>query len=313
MKKLNIVLLIAMISTPILGQQDQTKMKETLSEYKFSTKTLTLDHVEIAYQEAGTGDITLLFVHGLSSNSDAWVKNIQSLKNTYRCIAIDLPGFGKSSIPKADYTPTYFAEIIYKFIKKKQIESVVLLGHSMGGQASIKLALDHPEVVEKLILIAPAGIEKFTASEGQMIKNIYNTEMVKQTTDEQIKQNFKLNFYTMPDDVSKMINDRINIKNSSDFDLHCEAIVKSISGMLDDPVREELSGLEQHTLIIFGKNDMLIPNRYLHPTLSVSSIGATAENLIPKSQLYFIEAAGHFVQFEKPEEINNLINAFLEQ
>lgn len=312
MKQFKLVLLFTLISTSIYSQQEKKPMKEVLSEYKFKTKSITLDSLNISYIKEGSGDKTLLFLHGLSSNSDAWSKNIEALSKNYTCIALDLPGYGKSSKPKADYTPTFFADATYKFLQKLELKNVVLIGHSMGGQASIKLAITYPDVINKLILVAPAGLEQFTKPEGDIIKNIYTTDIVKHTTDEQIRKNYALNFYKQPEDVSKMIDDRIKIKSSSDFDAHCEAIVKSVSGMIDDPVFEDLKDINQETLVIFGKNDMLIPNRYFHPTLSVEKISEIAKEHIKSVTLEFIDESGHFVQFEKPKAVNLLIEKFVE-
>jgi len=312
MKQFKLVLLFTLISTSIFSQQQKELMKDILSEYKFKIKNIALDSLNISYVQEGKGDTTLLFLHGLSSNSDAWSKNIEALKNKYNCIAIDLPGYGKSSKPIADYTPTFFADVTYQFLQKLELKNVVLIGHSMGGQASIKLATNHPEAIEKLILVAPAGLEQFAENEGAMIKSIYTADMVKQTSDDQIRKNYALNFFKQPEDVTKMIEDRINIKSSSDFDEHCEAIVKSVSGMIDDPAFEDLKNINQETLVIFGKNDMLIPNRYFHPTLSVEKVGKIAEEHIKLVTVEFIDESGHFVQFEKPKDVNLLIERFVE-
>lgn len=313
MKQLKLVLLFTLISTSIFSQQETKPMKEVLSEYKFETKSITLDSLNISYVKEGDGEKTLLFLHGLSSNSDAWSKNIEALSKNYTCIALDLPGYGKSSKPKADYTPTFFADVTYQFLKKLKLKNVVLVGHSMGGQASIKLATTHPNAIDKLILVAPAGLERFSETEGTMIKSIYTANMVKHTTDDQIRKNYALNFYKQPEDVSKMIEDRIAIKSSSDFDEHCEAIVKSVSGMIDDPVFEGLKDINQETLVIFGKNDMLIPNRYFHPTLSIEKVGEIAKEQIKSVTVEYIDESGHFVQFEKSEDVNSLIKKFVEE
>ena len=312
MKQLKLVFFFTLISTTIFSQHQQKTMKDILSEYKFKTYSLALDSLTISYVKEGKGEKTLLFVHGLSSNSDAWSKNIQSLSEKYTCIALDLPGYGKSSKPKTDYTPSFFADVTHDFIDKLGLTNVVLIGHSMGGQASIKLATQHPEIVEKLILVAPAGLEQFSETEGAMIKSIYTTDMVKHTTDEQIRKNYALNFYKQPEDVSKMIEDRIKIKLSSDFEEHCEAIVKSVSGMIDDPAFENLKNISQQTLVIFGKNDMLIPNRYFHPTLTVEKVGNIALEEIKNVDLKYVDESGHFVQFEKPKDVNLLIKDFIE-
>ncbi len=287
-------------------------MKELLSDYDFKTQTITLDDLEISYIKEGTGEKTLLFVHGLSSNADAWSKNIAVLKKDYTCVALDLPGYGKSSKPEATYTASYFAEVVQQFIEKLELRNIVLVGHSMGGQASIKLATMHPERIEKLLLVAPAGLEQFSEASSNVMKSFFTTASVKNTTDAQIEKNYALNFYVQPKDVSKMITDRKKIKKASDFDAHCEAIVKSVSGMLNDPVYHDLEIISQPTLVIFGNQDMLIPNRYFNPTLTIEAVGNIALEKIEQVRLECVKDAGHFVQFEKPKEVNTLIQQFVD-
>ena len=312
MKHFNFLLLFIAFNTAVCSQNQQKPMKELLSDYEFNTCTTTLDGLEINYVKEGNGEKTLLFVHGLSSNSDAWSKNIADLKNDYTCIALDLPGYGKSSKPDADYTASYFADIVHQFIKKLALKNIVLIGHSMGGQASVKLATTYPSDIEKLILVAPAGLEQFSEASANLMTSFFTVASVKNTTDVQIEKNYALNFYVQPEEVSKMIEDRKQIKEASDFDAHCEAIVKSVSGMLNDPVYNDLEQISQKTLVIFGDQDMLIPNRYFNPTLTTEAVGNVALQKIKSSKLEFIKDAGHFVQFEKPKEVNALIKQFVE-
>lgn len=311
MKQISLVLVFTLINTIAFAQSTKKPMKEILSDYEFKTRCVKIDDIEIAYLKEGKGDKTLLFLHGLSSNADAWSKNIEALKENYTCVAVDLPGHGKSSKPEVVYTPTFFADIVSKFIKKKRLKNVILVGHSMGGQASMKLALQHPEVVKKLVLIAPAGLEKFTKDQGNILKSVYTAEVVKNTTNEQIAKNYALNFFEQPAEVSKMIEDRIRIKQASDFDAHCNAIVKSVFGMLDDPVHDDLEKISQKTLVVFGNKDMLIPNRYLHPTLTIQDVGSVAADKIKNATVKYIENCGHFAQFEKPKKVNLLIQEFV--
>ncbi|MCK0124034.1 alpha/beta hydrolase [Gelidibacter sp. F2691] len=288
-------------------------MKELLSDYDFQGHKITLNDLEVNYIKEGSGEKTLVFVHGLSSNADAWSKNIEALKTTYTCVALDLPGYGKSSKPDVNYTPTYFAEVVFQFIEKLKLQNVVLIGHSMGGQASVKLASQHPEAIKKLVLVAPAGLEQFSEASAKMMASFLTAESVKNTSEAQIVKNYALNFYEQPEEVSKMIADRIRIIEASDFDAHCNAIVKSVSGMLHDPITNDLQAVSQPTLVIFGDQDMLIPNRYFNPTLTTKTVGEIALNQIKNARLEFVENAGHFVQFEKPSEINALIHEFIEE
>jgi pimeloyl-ACP methyl ester carboxylesterase len=192
------------------------------------------------------------------------------------------------------------------------LKNVIVAGHSMGGQAAIKLALNHSEKLKKLILIAPAGIEEFNAQQALLMKNAVTADMVSKTTDEQIDRNYQLNFFKLPEEAQTMISDRKRIKQATDFPEYCDAIVKSIAGMLDDSTQAELNLIAVKTLIVFGENDNLIPNRYLNPNLTINLVGGIAQEKIKNSTLHFVSESGHFVQFEKPTEVNRIITTWLE-
>lgn len=309
MKKI-LSVLVSFLFLNLSAQNTQT-MKETLQPYRFPTKFVKLEEGEVAYVKEGHGKKTLLFVHGLSSNVDAWYRNIEELKDDFTCIAIDLPGYGKSYKNAGEFTATYFSEIISKVTDKLQLKNFILVGHSMGGQAAIKFAAKYPEKLEKLILIAPAGIEKFTTFEGDAMKMVMKQKTIMATTPEQIERNYNLNFYKMPNEADKMILERKNIVHAADFDLHALAIEKSVMGMLDDTVTEDLAKIITPTLILFAKNDMLIPNKYLHPLMTIDHVAEEAKTQVKNSKLIMIGEAGHFLQFEKPAEVNNEIKAFV--
>ena len=112
------------------------------------------------------------------------LKTLHVLKKDYTCIALDLPGYGKSSKPDAAYTPSYFSEILHQFIEKLELKHIVLIGHSMGGQASIKFATTYPDAIEKLILVAPAGLEQFSETNAAFMKSFITPELVKNTSDD---------------------------------------------------------------------------------------------------------------------------------
>lgn len=307
----NILLLVLSLFFMQCAAQIAKPMKETLLPYHFPTKYLQLNEGEIAYAKEGKGKKVLVFVHGLSSNSDAWYRNIEELKKDYTCIAIDLPGYGRSFKNADEYTATYFAEILKEFANKMKLNKFTLVGHSMGGQAAIKFASKYPEKLDKLILIAPAGIEEFNEFEGNAMKMVMIPKIIMATSEEQIDRNYLLNFYKIPKEADQMIQDRKNIVKASDFEQHAIAIEKSVKGMLDDKVVDDLVNIKTPTLILFAKNDMLIPNKYLHPLLTIEALSKAAKGSIRNSEMVMIDEAGHFLQFEKPAEVNKEIKEFM--
>ncbi len=103
-----------------------------------------------------------------------------------------------------------------------------------------------------------------------------------------------------------MVVDRLRLRGAKDFDKYCLAVEQSVAGMVDEPVFEYLGDLKPLTLVIFGENDNLIPNPYLHGG-KAEEIGNIAKEKIPNCRLEMIPKCGHFAQFEKPEAVNRLI------
>lgn len=294
-----------------LNAQSEKTMKDLLQPYHFKTKTVQLEDGELAYVKEGKGKKVLIFVHGLSSNADAWYRNIEQLREHFTCYAIDLPGYGRSYKKAENFTASYFAETINEFTKKLKIKEFTLVGHSMGGQASIKYAATFPEKLKGLILVAPAGIEEFTPMEGMMMNAVMTRDGVMKTSEEQIDKNYQMNFFKMPVEASRMVQDRKKIVEASDFADHADAIVKSVSGMLDDKVIDDFPKVKVPTLFIFGRNDLLIPNKYLHPQMTIEDVAKKGNDAVTGSKVWFVEEAGHFLNFEKPEEVNAAICSFM--
>ena len=278
-------------------------------EYGFDVKHIQIGNVDLAYIEQGQGPQTILLIHGLGSYARAWTKNIEVLSKTHRVIAVDLPGYGHSSKGHYEYSMSFNADVLRHFIQELDLGSVIVAGHSMGGQIAMTLALESPEMVAKLILISPAGFERFNEGESAWMKNVMTPELVRDTPVRAIAKNVSINFYEFPKDAAWMITDRIQLRGATDFEDYCYAVSKNVEGMLRGIVWDKLDQIRQPTLVLFGANDALIPNRFLHPgwTKDIAEIAKE----IPNSAVKVIPKCGHFVQLDAHEAANQLITEFL--
>jgi pimeloyl-ACP methyl ester carboxylesterase len=280
--------------------------------YSFPYRTVSLSGSQsIAYTDEGDGKDILLFIHGLASYIPAWRKNVEVLKKNYRCICIDLPGYGKSTAGGHSGKVSFYTEVIADFIKTLHLHNVMLVGHSMGGHIAISLTLSYPELVHKLILLAPAGFESFTENETLLLKQAFTAESFLNSSEIQIRASFAANFFRMPKDTESMILDRIAMRNWVNFHAYANVVANSLYGMLDDPVFNRLPLINQKTLVIYGQNDTLIPNYVLHSDLITADIARSGVAKIQNANLILLNECGHFLQFEKPGEINLLIRNFI--
>jgi pimeloyl-ACP methyl ester carboxylesterase len=312
MKKLLILMWVVLLAscarpytyTPLASMQEL--------EYPYPTKFQTIDEAtRIAYMEVGpmNGPV-LLFIHGLGSYSPAWKQNLAGLQDKYRCIAIDLPGYGKSSKGAYEGSMTSFARMVGAFISAKGLKDVTVVGHSMGGQIAMTLALTQPEMVKQLVLAAPAGFETFSPGEKEWFRTSLSAKATRVTPAKQIVLNYHGNFYNMPKEADFMIRDRLAMRTADDFEWYCYIIPQSVKGMVNEPIFNRLPEIKQPVLVVFGENDELIPNRFMHGG-TTQAVAEAGHQKLPNSELVMLPKKGHFVQFEGFEAFNEAVRGFV--
>lgn len=112
------------------------------------------DGVELFYTDEGTGDPVLL-VHGWACDSQDWMWLIPALAPTYRVIAVDLRGHGRSSVPKDGFSPPTFAADLAALIDTLVGGPVAIVGHSLGTVVASTIAVERPELVKGMVLVDP--------------------------------------------------------------------------------------------------------------------------------------------------------------
>ncbi|MGB3129231.1 MAG: alpha/beta hydrolase [Dehalococcoidia bacterium] len=117
------------------------------------------DGQQAHYLKAGSGPSVVL-LHGGASNSRDWVETMDALSHSYSLHAPDMLGFGLSDRLKSGYHLSEFVDFIVEFIKKLNLDTHVLVGHSLGGRVCLEIALRYPEIVRRLVLIDTAGFSR---------------------------------------------------------------------------------------------------------------------------------------------------------
>lgn len=107
---------------------------------------------------AGKGDTTVVLLHGYGEHLLTWRGVFDRLAAHHRLLAVDLPGFGVSDKPDSAYTLEVMTGYLEALLERWTTGAVILIGHSMGGEIALAYALDHPDQVAALGLIAPAGL-----------------------------------------------------------------------------------------------------------------------------------------------------------
>ncbi len=113
------------------------------------------DGARFAYAESGSGDCTIVLIHGWQADRRVWQGAIAALGSGVRAIAIDLRGSGASADARGPYTLERYAQDVRELIDGLDIAPAIVVGHSMGATVALRLAVDAPQSVRALVLIAP--------------------------------------------------------------------------------------------------------------------------------------------------------------
>lgn len=280
-----------------------------MTELYKNKKFIKVDNINLCYSVHGESDNVLLFLHGMGSNIAAWSKNIPVLSRNAKCIAIDFPGYGETEKGTDPSDVHRDAGLVIKFIEQLSLSKVTLVGHSMGGLVGTLVAKAIPEKIASLVLVAPAGIEVFSQGEVELIKTYFTGELIASYSTKMISKNFELNFYEMPEDARFMIRDRQErSKNADDNLVFCNTMAESTASLVQTNIGPILEELELPILLFFGDSDKLIPHHIVHPDRTTLEIAEATEKRMKNGQLVFFSKCGHFVQWEKSEEVNKHIS-----
>ena len=270
---------------------------------------------EVAYVELNPeGKQTVLFIHGLGSYLKFWRYQLDAFaERGYRVIAVDLPGYGKSDKPATfPYSMEAMGDAVHELAAKVGAVQPILVGHSMGGQTSLSYAIRYPEDVKALVLTSPAGFEKFNPREKAWFLRAFSTTLVKSSPEYGIWGSVRQgNFERWRPELEWLIEERVRAAKSPEFDAYAYANVRTVKGLVhNDFVRDSLGKVKVPTLIIFGEDDRLIPNPFLHGGEARGVMEYGHVN-IAGSTLVGLERCGHTVQMDCPEDYNTQVLAFL--
>src|SRR3954464_3768824 len=118
--------------------------------------TLLRDGVTLAYEERGTGDPPLLFVHGWACDRTYFAPQVENFAREHRVVAVDLRGHGQSDAPPGEYSPAVFAADLAWLCERLGIQRPVVIGHSMGGVVAVALAALHPHLPTAIVAVDAA-------------------------------------------------------------------------------------------------------------------------------------------------------------
>jgi len=255
------------------------------------------------YQEWGEGKPVIL-IHGGGAGAfglSNYVKNIGPLAKEFRVIVPDLPGYGQSDF--RDMPDGMFiacAQAIEEIVDHLKLETVSLVGNSLGGGTSLRFSLANPDRLDKLILMGGAGgLPIFTVTPNEGAKHLLGIYRGEGPTPEKIRALMEVMIYDPSVITDELVAQRM--KMATDPKVMANPPLHQMKPNDYFLWRQPLETITRPTLLIWGKDDRVVP---YDQSLVFSKV-------IPNSDVAAFAKCGHWVQWEQAEKFNRTVADFI--
>lgn len=249
---------------------------EIFEKHWIETPTGLRMHTQISCGTSSTSAPALVLVHGLSVSSEYMLPTAVRLAPWYHIYIPDLPGFGKSSKPSHILSITELADALTAWMQAMRLPSAILLGNSLGCQIIVQLALQHPEYIERAILVSPTMDPKARTIHQQAGRLLMD----------------------MPCEPLHFL----PLLLYEYLEAGVIRTIRTLQYALDDPVEDHLPYIHIPSLVVRGSHDPIVSQEWAEKV----------NRLLPNSQLAVIEGAGHAVNLDDPEHLVPLIQSFVQ-
>jgi pimeloyl-ACP methyl ester carboxylesterase len=252
----------------------------------------------------------LVFLHGLAGCWQNWLENIAPLAVDHRVIAIDFPGFGESPMPERPISVSGYARTVIEVLNALGVERATIVGNSMGGFVGCEMAIRFPRRIERLVLVAGAGLslrhmrhERKTGARARLENLLFfglgrlarHTDVVVRSR--RLRRGLLLLIVAHPERLSgPLIAEQAHGAGTPGFD-------DALDAMTAYPIRDRLGEIACPTLIVWGEEDRLVPVRD----------ASEFEWLILDARRIVYPDTGHMVMLERPERFNADLREFIEE
>lgn len=265
-----------------------------------------IGNLSMRYRLVGSGDPVIL-LHGIGGFLEYWDANIEALAHGQQVYALDMPGFGRSTKPPASYTLAFLAQDVQAFAQALQLERVSLVGVSLGGGVALQFARMFPESLHKLVLVDSAGLGRRIGASLRLATLPILGELATRPSRAGTARAYRA-VVADPSCLSDAWLDtayQMSLESGAQRTflsaLRASATVLGVKSSAYGPIVHGLPCITAPTLVVWGKQDPLIPVAYAQ----------VAAQGLPHAQVHLFDHCGHLPQLEYVDAFNELVRAFL--
>lgn len=272
-------------------------------------RTMTLHGHELSYLDSGEGPV-VLFIHGILGSTRNWTHLVDRIDDTQRVIVPDLFGHGASAKPMGDYSLSSHAATLRDLLDRLEIETVTLVGHSLGGGIAMQFYYLFPERVERLVLVASGGL-------GREVSPVLRSVALPGA--EQVLGVIASGWMTTRLETVGRAASRVGWRPGADVGaiwrgftslgdresrrafLATTRAVVDIGGQTVSAHGHLLDVETPPTLLVWGSKDRMIPAWH----------ALKAKESVPEIRVELFEGAGHFPHLDDPDRFADLLREFV--
>jgi pimeloyl-ACP methyl ester carboxylesterase len=237
--------------------------------------------------DGGEGNIPVVFVHSFAGDVSHWKDQLDHVREARRAIAFDLRGHGKSDpVSSGNYSIEAMANDVAALVDGLDLERFILVGHSMGGSASIEYADSHTSRVAGLMIAGTPG--KTSEEISKPVISSLRSDAYQQVMDDYIKQLLK---HGKPEVVARIDQGRQKLSRATTIEL--------IKALFDfDPI-EKLTRYPGPKLVVYADGEGSQPNALIKQVPQISNVA--------------MAGTSHWMHLDKPLEFNTILDNFLRE
>ena len=276
------------------------------------TNRTEIDGAAVNYVDVGSGPNAVVFIHGLGGCWQNWLENLPAIAAAgYRTIALDLPGFGRSNMPSEPITITRLARTVDELCGELGLETVSIVGNSMGGFTAAEAAIRHPSRIDRLVLVDAAGISSALGRNwlSERVGRILVTGAIGGAAPRDREKAMKL--MTRPGLVQIGMGAVARHPTLLSRDLVAEQLgsvgapgfMPALEAIIGYDFTDRLSEITCPALVVQGDQDVLVPIGDAHEFAA----------RIPDATTLILHDTGHVPMLERPATFNRALIEFLGQ